>query len=113
MTTHTARRIPVHSGPAAWNSILPGQDAPDFLTEPLNADFAIIGGGFAGLSAARRLAQLNPGARVVVLEAGRLAEAASGRNSGFMIDLPHDLSASGSESRFTCQPSRHCGVTHT
>ena len=73
MTTHTARRIPVHSGPAAWNSILPGQDAPDFLTEPLNADFAIIGGGFAGLSAARRLAQLNPGARVVVLEAGRLA----------------------------------------
>lgn len=95
MTAHTARRIPVHRGPAAWNSILPGQDAPDLLKQSLTADFAIIGGGFAGLSAARRLAQLNPGARIVVLEAGRMAEAASGRNSGFMIDLPHDLSSSG------------------
>ena len=28
-----------------------------------------------------------------MLEAGRLAEGASGRNSGFMIDLPHDLAA--------------------
>ncbi len=28
-----------------------------------------------------------------MLEAGRLAEGASGRNSGFMIDLPHDLTS--------------------
>nr|WP_303626408.1 FAD-binding oxidoreductase [Roseovarius sp. M141] len=63
------------------------------MIESLTADFAIVGGGFAGASAARRLAQINPGARIVVLEAGRLAEGASGRNSGFMIDLPHDLSS--------------------
>ncbi|EYD77281.1 Oxidoreductase [Rubellimicrobium mesophilum DSM 19309] len=63
------------------------------LDGDVTADFALVGGGFAGLSAARRLAQLNPGARIVVLEAGRLAEGASGRNSGFMIDLPHDLSS--------------------
>ena len=31
--------------------------------------------------------------RVVVLEAGRLAEGAAGRNSGFMIDLPHELTS--------------------
>ena len=93
MTTHTARRTPVHRGPAAWSVILPGQPAPQPLDGDSRADFAIVGAGFAGLSAARRLAQLNPGARIIVLEAGRLAEAASGRNSGFMIDLPHELTS--------------------
>ena len=72
---------------------MPGQDAPRPLEGNRNAEFAIVGGGFAGLSAARRLRQLNPQARIVVLEAGRLAEGASGRNSGFMIDLPHDLAS--------------------
>lgn len=91
MTALIARRTPVHRGPAAWSAILPGQPAPVVLDQDLVADFVLVGGGFAGLSAARRLRQLNPGAKVVVLEAGRLAEGASGRNSGFMIDLPHDV----------------------
>lgn len=93
MTTHTARRVPVHRGPAAWSAILPGQPAPEVLNGDMTADFAVVGGGFAGLSAARRLRELNPGAKIVVLEAGRLAEGASGRNSGFMIDLPHELTS--------------------
>ncbi|NEY90286.1 NAD(P)/FAD-dependent oxidoreductase [Tabrizicola oligotrophica] len=91
MTGYTARRTPVHRGPAAWSAILPGQPAPVTLDGDLTVDFALVGGGFAGLSAARRLMQLNPGAWIAVLEAGRLAEGASGRNSGFMIDLPHEL----------------------
>lgn len=93
MASYRARRAPVFRGPAAWSAILPGQPAPVPLAGDAEADFAIVGGGFAGLSAARRLGQLNPGAKVVVLEAGRIAEGASGRNSGFMIDLPHDISS--------------------
>ncbi|MGL4309901.1 MAG: NAD(P)/FAD-dependent oxidoreductase [Paracoccaceae bacterium] len=93
MTTLVARRTPVHRGTAAWSAILPGQLAPVVLEQDQTADFVLVGGGFAGLSAARRLRQLNPGAKVVVLEASLLAEGASGRNSGFMIDLPHDLSS--------------------
>lgn len=93
MTTYAARRTPVHLGPAAWSVLLPGQPAPEVLTGDLGADFVLVGGGFAGLSAARRLQQLNPGARIVVLEATRIAEGASGRNSGFMIDLPHELTS--------------------
>ncbi len=93
MTVYRARRIPVHRGPAAWSAILPGQPPPVVLEEDMGADFAVVGGGFAGLSTAERLRQLNPGAIVAVLEAGRLAEGASGRNSGFMIDLPHDLAS--------------------
>ncbi len=93
MTSHPARRLPVQLGPAAWNAILGLQPAARPLERDRTADFAIVGGGFAGLSAARRLIQLNPGARVVVLEAGRIAEGAAGRNSGFMIDLPHELTS--------------------
>lgn len=93
MTRHQARRTPMHRGPAAWSAILPGQPAPVPLPGDLTVDVAIIGGGFAGLAAARRLRELDPGLKVAVLEASRLAEGASGRNSGFMIDLPHDLTS--------------------
>jgi len=45
-----------------------------------DADVAVVGAGFTGLSAALALAK--KGAKVVVLEAGRVANAASGRNGG-------------------------------
>ena len=93
MIQFKAERLPVHRGPAAWSAILPDQPPAVRLEENLTADVAIVGGGFAGLSAARRLSQIDPGLRIAVLEAGRLAEGASGRNSGFMIDLPHDVSS--------------------
>ena len=53
----------------------------------------VIGAGFAGLTAARRLNELDPKARIVVVEARRVAEGPAGRNSGFMIDLPHNLAS--------------------
>nr|WP_298117621.1 FAD-binding oxidoreductase [uncultured Pseudomonas sp.] len=58
---------PVFTG--AQTGALPGQ-----------VDVAIVGGGFTGLSAARALAL--KGARVAVLEAGRVVGEASGRNGG-------------------------------
>ncbi|WP_412066364.1 NAD(P)/FAD-dependent oxidoreductase [Rhizobium sp. SYY.PMSO] len=88
---HRAERLPIQRGPAAWNAILPTRAPFPPLDAAVQVDVAIVGGGFAGLSAARRLHLLDPNLRVAVLEAGALAEGASGRNSGFMIDLPHDL----------------------
>lgn len=88
-----AVRLPVHRGPAAWNAILGPQPDPVPLEANRTADVVIVGAGFAGLSAARRLMQIDPSLEVVVLEAGRLAESACGRNSGFMIDLPHELTS--------------------
>lgn len=93
MTYYQAARLPIHRGPAAWNAILRASRAPVVLAQNQRVDIAIIGGGFAGLSAARRLRQLQPGLQVTVLEAGGLAEGASGRNTGFMIDLPHELAS--------------------
>lgn len=61
---------------------------------PQNVDFAIVGGGFAGLSAAAWLARLAPGKSVLLLEAERVGNGASGRTGGMALsqtaagDLP-------------------------
>jgi glycine/D-amino acid oxidase-like deaminating enzyme len=86
-------KLPRDPGPAAWNAILPEAPASEPLGEAVTADFLVIGAGFAGLAAAHRLSQLNPEARIVLLEARRVGEGPAGRNSGFMIDLPHDLAS--------------------
>lgn len=86
-------RLPVEAGPAGWNALLPDAGPPTPLDGQATADWLVIGAGFAGMAAARRLAQLHAGARIVLLEAGRVGEGATGRNSGFMIDLPHDLAS--------------------
>jgi glycine/D-amino acid oxidase-like deaminating enzyme len=57
------------------------------LTENLNADVAIIGGGFTGLNTAWQFKKDNPNARVVVLEAAVIGFGASGRNAGFSTKL--------------------------
>ena len=89
MNHHLAVRLPSHIGLAPWREILTAEP-PNYpqLDRSTTADITIIGAGFAGLAAAQRLTQLDPSLRVVVLDAGNIAEGASGRNSGFMIDLP-------------------------
>ncbi|NOD84056.1 FAD-binding oxidoreductase [Ruegeria sp. HKCCD6119] len=93
MTRYEAKRLPRQTGPAGWNAILPPQDPLPELEQDLAADITIVGGGFAGLTAARRLHQLDPSLKIALLEAGRFADGSAGRNSGFMIDLPHDLAS--------------------
>jgi glycine/D-amino acid oxidase-like deaminating enzyme len=86
-----AIRMPNDTGPAGWNSLLPVAEPAKVLDENISADWLVIGAGFAGLSAAQRLSELCPDAAIVILDATRVGEGPAGRNSGFMIDLPHDL----------------------
>ncbi|MFJ2534552.1 NAD(P)/FAD-dependent oxidoreductase [Microbacterium maritypicum] len=53
------------------------------LNGTVRADLAIVGGGYAGLWTAVRAKERDPERRVVLLEASRIAWAASGRNGGF------------------------------
>ena len=80
-------------GVSGWDAILPQKGVARVLRGEVSADYCVIGAGFAGLAAARRLTQNQPNAKVVVVEAIRIGEGAAGRSSGFMIDLPHDISA--------------------
>jgi gamma-glutamylputrescine oxidase len=53
------------------------------LSLDLDVDVCVIGGGLAGLTTAREIAR--SGWSVVLLEAGRIAANASGRNTGFVL----------------------------
>ena len=86
---------PADLGVSGWQAILPPRVARDALRQDIDCDYLVIGAGFAGLAAVRRLRQLDPRASTVLLEARRVADGPAGRNSGFMIDLPHALASGG------------------
>ena len=90
----TVKRLPKDPGETGWNKLLPPAPSARTLQEDIHADWLIIGAGFAGLASARELSRLCPGDKIVLLDAVRVGEGPAGRNSGFMIDLPHDISAS-------------------
>lgn len=54
------------------------------LVGSISADVVILGGGYTGLWTAWRLTELEPGARVVLLEADVCGGGPSGRNGGFV-----------------------------
>ncbi len=57
-----------------------------------SADLVVVGGGLTGLWAAIEAKRREPARDVVVLESGRLASGASGRNGGFLAEsLTHGL----------------------
>jgi len=60
--------------------------------------YLVVGAGYTGLAAARRLAELRPHDRVLVVDASVAGEGSAGRNSGFLINLPHNTRMSGHHS---------------
>jgi glycine/D-amino acid oxidase-like deaminating enzyme len=53
------------------------------LDAPVSTELAVVGGGFSGLWTAILSKERNPGRDVVLIEADRIASAATGRNGGF------------------------------
>ena len=51
-----------------------------------NCDWLIIGAGYTGLSAARKLAKLHPDQKIILVDSQLAGEGASGRNSGYLVD---------------------------
>jgi glycine/D-amino acid oxidase-like deaminating enzyme len=69
-----------------WLEELGNELAPrEPLNRSVNADVAIIGGGFVGLWTALELVEKSPGIRVVILEKDICGSGASGRNGGFVM----------------------------
>ena len=81
--------LPHDDHSCGWYAALPEPRPAKRLTGEQKADYVVIGAGFAGLAAARRLAEHMPQSRILLVDAQRVGYGASGRNSGFVIDLPH------------------------
>lgn len=90
-------RLPQDDATNGWSRILEPRTPAPALGGERTADWVVVGAGYAGLAAARRLAENRPDETVVLLEAGEVGENASGRNSGFAIDLPHNVGSSMAE----------------
>jgi glycine/D-amino acid oxidase-like deaminating enzyme len=67
-----------------WLDEAPAVEAQPELEGDVEADVAIVGGGYTGLWTALGVREREPSARVVVLEAELCGEGPSGRNGGFL-----------------------------
>ena len=91
------RCLPQDDSGCGWIATLPPPEPPRRVTSDQRTDCVVLGAGFTGLAAARRLATLRPDWRVVLLEGQRAGFGASGRNSGFVVDVGHYERARGVE----------------
>ncbi len=87
-------RIPTVDRTNGWSAHLPPRTPRPSLNKDVAVDWVVLGAGYAGLAAARRLAQNCPDQHIGLIDAGAAGENASGRNSGFAIDLPHNVGSS-------------------
>ena len=85
--------LPADDPSCAWFHLSPKREAAAPHSGKTSARWVVIGAGFTGLAAARQIAHHHPGDAVVLLEAQEAGYGSSGRNSGFAIDLPHDIGA--------------------
>ena len=69
-----------------WINQLPLRTNIKKLNKDTICDWLIVGAGYTGLSAARKLGQLHPNKKIILVEAQLAGESASGRNSGYLVD---------------------------
>jgi glycine/D-amino acid oxidase-like deaminating enzyme len=68
-----------------WAELLPERQACRPLNGAHRVPWVVVGAGLTGLASARRLAELHPDQKILLLDARRVGQGASGRNSGFVV----------------------------
>ena len=76
----------INDNNCVWLANIPKKKFFKTITDNLKCKYLVIGAGYTGLSAARKLAQLHPNERIVLVDAQLAGEGASGRNSGYLVD---------------------------
>jgi len=88
-----ARRLPADDAGCGWWNVLPPSGPAAPLRRDLRVATAVVGAGFTGLAAARRLGELAPDDEVALIDAQRAGYGAAGRSSGFVVDLAGFIAA--------------------
>ena len=70
----------------SWISDLDRRSNIKNLDKDKSCDWLIVGAGYTGLSAARKLSELHPDQKIIVVDAQLAGEGASGCNSGYLVD---------------------------
>ena len=90
-------RFPAKAGDLGWfeTSTYKNHIFTDISSLQPDYDFVVVGGGYAGVNCAFRLAENRPGAKIALFEALPIGMGDSGRNAGFLIDVPHSFGEPG------------------
>ncbi len=70
----------------SWINDLPSRKNIKVINKNEDCDWLVVGAGYTGLSAARKLGQIQPNQKIIVVDAQLAGEGASGRNSGYLVD---------------------------
>ncbi len=89
--------LPNDDTDCGWINTLSPLDPATPLQGDKDADWVILGAGFTGMAVARQLASHLPDKHIVLIDAQRAGQGASGRNAGFIIDLPHHVDSTDIE----------------
>ena len=76
----------VNDNTCSWVNDLNPRTNIKTISSDLNCEWLIIGAGYTGLSTARKLGQLYPNQKVLLVDAQLAGEGASSRNSGYLVD---------------------------
>ncbi len=69
-----------------WVNDLVTRNNINYINSNINTDWLVIGAGYTGLSAARKLGELHPDQKILIIDAQIAGEGASSRNSGYLVD---------------------------
>ena len=76
----------INDDSCGWiNDLIPRKNIKNLQSNE-DCEWLIIGAGYTGLSAARKLGQLHPGQKIILVDAQLAGEGASSRNSGYLVD---------------------------
>mgnify|MGYP001225851988 CR=1 FL=1 len=76
----------VNDNGCSWINDLDPRSNIKVLEKNEECEWLIVGAGYTGLSAARKLAQLHPNQKIILIDAQLAGEGASSRNSGYLVD---------------------------
>ena len=76
----------VNDNSCSWVNDLNPRTNIHTLSSDLSCEWLIVGAGYTGLSAARKLGQLYPNQKILLVDAQLAGEGASSRNSGYLVD---------------------------
>ena len=76
----------VNDNSCGWIKDLDARSNIKSLDKDKSCDWLIVGAGYTGLSAARKLSELHPNQKIIIVDAQLAGEGASGRNSGYLVD---------------------------
>ncbi len=76
----------VNDNSCSWINDLDKRSNIKTLDKDYSCDWLIVGAGYTGLSAARKLSELHPNQKIIIVEAQLAGEGASVRNSGYLVD---------------------------